>query len=105
MRITRMVTGPDGHNMFNEIDVYGESGGGSTETIQLPHTSKAYITTLVQDYNTRRDPTPHHHKRQYIIILQGAMEVTLQNGDKRVVAPGVYRTRFLGHTFTLRGMA
>ena len=88
MRITRMITGPDGKNCFEQIEVQPESSGSGTEAILLPHTTKARITTLLPDFNVKRSPTPHHHKRQYIVILQGAMEVSLLNGDKRVIGAG-----------------
>ena len=85
MKIIKLYTGRDNKSYFEEIDM-------GTETEQpLGHYSKQYPATGIQfrefeqgaHYDWHNAPQP-----QYIIYLEGEVEVETSGGEKYIFKPG-----------------
>jgi hypothetical protein len=83
-KITRLFTGDDGQSHFEDIDIEMEPNivGHISETFSATglvfrETSAAY------DYDFHVAP-----RKQYVVNLDGAVEITVGSGDKRVMGAG-----------------
>ena len=86
MKITRIYTGDDGQSHFEDIVV--ELGVNANKTGQVSDRFNA--TGLIfretsgdYDYDFHNAP-----RRQYIVNLDGAVEITVGSGEKRVLSAG-----------------
>ncbi len=84
MKATRLFTGEDGQSHFEDIDIpiiFGSWGGGSSEPIEVQNIIFGEIEiTEVPKHNP---PCP-----QYVIMLQGAMEIEIGDGTRRIFKEG-----------------
>ncbi len=99
MSTHRLFTGPDGQSHIEEIDFEVEPGwkaGLATKDI-------AFRSTPVGNFSDWH-PAP---RRQFVIILSGALEIGLGDGTKQVFGPGSARlvedTTGQGHTTAVYG--
>jgi len=83
-KITRLFTGDDGQSHFEDIDIEMEPNivGHISETFHATglvfrETSESY------DYDFHNAPA-----RQYVVNLDGAVEITVGSGEKRVFEAG-----------------
>ena len=86
MKVTRMYSGDDGQTHFEDIEVELSDRGkdkGKVSTLE-PATGIIFRRTEGNyDYDWHNAP-----RRQYIIPLDGQVEITIGDGSKRVFGPG-----------------
>ena len=84
-KVTRLYTGTDGESHFEDIEIpvenKHESGLLSSETIK----ATGMVFQEVREYNNMWHHAPH---RQFVVILEGGIEVELGDGTKRHFGPG-----------------
>ena len=80
MRVTRISTGSDGETHFSEIEIrLSESGSIGRLSEIVPATGVIFRETP-PDYDYEWHPAP---RRQYIVLLDGAIEITVGDGETR----------------------
>ena len=84
MKVTRVYTGDDGKSHFEDIDYeLHESGVGLLSDL-IP--AKGMILRETPGtYDLDFHPAP---RRQYVINLDAAVEITVGDGSKRIIGPG-----------------
>ena len=84
MHVTRIYTGSDNQSHFEDLEVeLGLNRVGSISEL-IPATGVIFRETGGDyDYDFH-NPT----RRQYVVNLDGAVEITVGNGDKRVFGAG-----------------
>ena len=98
MKVTRIYTGDDKRSHFEDIEV--EIGSEILEGLIseiIPATGLIFRETGGDyDYDFHNAP-----RRQYIVNLDGAVEITVGSGEKRILGPGevflVEDTKGQGH--------
>lgn len=84
MKVTRVFTGPDGKSHFEDIDyALSESGVGLLSEL-IPVKGMIFRETP-GNYDLDFHPAP---RRQYIVNLDAAVEITVGDGSKRVIGAG-----------------
>ena len=84
MKVTRVYTGDDGRSHFGEIKI--ELGPNV-----VGHVSELFDATGVKFRETTGDYDYDFHnapRRQYVVNLDGAVEITVGSGEKRVLGAG-----------------
>ena len=84
MKVTRVYTGDDGQSHFGEIEI--EMGPNV-----VGHVSELFDATGVKFRETSGDYDYDFHnapRRQYVVNLDGAVEITVGSGEKRVLGAG-----------------
>lgn len=85
MRIHNLYAGPDGESHFRDIEVEWESNQpGGRLSGRRPATGVIFRRTE-GDYDLDWHPAP---RRQYIVNLDSAVEITASDGETRVIGPG-----------------
>jgi hypothetical protein len=85
MKVTRLYTGPDGESRFEDIDVPLEDKG-SIGRLSAPQPATGIIFRETEpSYDYDWHPAP---QRQYIIMLEGELEIEAGDGSKRHFSPG-----------------
>lgn len=80
MRITRISTGSDGTTHFNDVEIPLKDAGSIGRLSQtLPATGVVFRETPA-DYDYDWHPAP---RRQYIVLLDGEIEITVGDGETR----------------------
>ena len=85
MRITRLYTGDDGESHFEEIDI-PLTDSGEIGALSEPFKATGIIfreTSGDYDYAWHNAPT-----RQFILMLEGKVEIEVGSGEKRVFCDG-----------------
>lgn len=85
LTVTRIYTGDDNQSHFEELEIELEDAG------PVGHLSKTYPATGIIFRETDGDYDFDWHnapQRQYIIVLEGMLEVTIGDGTKRVFQAG-----------------
>jgi hypothetical protein len=85
MQITRLYTGPDGESHFEDIEIpLSDAGPIGQLSERLAATGIIFRTTGPEyDYTWHTAP-----QRQYIIMLDGAVDVEIGDGTIRRFEPG-----------------
>jgi len=84
MKIARIYTGDDNKSHFDEIEIEIASSLSGLVSELIPATGVIFRETGANyDYDFHNAP-----RRQYVVNLDGAVEITLGSGDKRVFGPG-----------------
>jgi hypothetical protein len=85
MKIHRLYADKNGESHFQDVEIeYAESTRAGRLSKRMP--ANGIIFREVQpDYDLDWHPAP---RRQYIINLDGAVEITASDGEKRVIGPG-----------------
>jgi hypothetical protein len=85
MKITRIYTGDDNESHFEEVEI-PLAAGGFAGLISEPVAAKDVIfreTGPDYDLDFHRAP-----RRQYVVNLNGSVEIEVGSGEKRVLGPG-----------------
>ncbi len=96
MRIVRIYTGSDGESHFEEQDLRVEREGDRWHSVLMEATGVRFRETD-GDYYCDWHNTPH---RQFMIILEGELEIQVGDGSSRRFGPGDF---FLAEDKTGRG--
>jgi hypothetical protein len=85
MKITRLYVDAQGETHFDETEVeWKEQNKGGRMSARLPATGIIFRQSPADyDYDWHNAP-----RRQYIINLDAAVEITVSDGEKRVIGPG-----------------
>jgi hypothetical protein len=85
MKITRLYTDPNGESRFEDMDIALEDAGeiGRLSTL-IPATGVIFRETD-PDYDYDWHPAP---RRQFIVMLQGTVEIETGDGARRRFGPG-----------------
>ena len=85
MKVTRIYTGKDGESHFEDIDIPLDSG---EPTERMSELIKATGIILRQTSGSF-DATWHHApRRQFVINLEGKVEIIVGDGTSRILGPG-----------------
>ena len=85
MRIHNLYTDADGESHFRDIDVeWKQQTRGGLLSERLPATGIIF-RQVPPDYDLDWHPAP---RRQYIINLDAAVEITASDGEARVIGAG-----------------
>lgn len=85
MQITRLFTGADGESHFEDLDIaLGDGGPIGQLSAPTPATGIIFRETGADyDYSWHNAP-----RRQFIITLEGAVEIEIGDGTRRTFGPG-----------------
>ena len=85
MKITRVYTGDDGESHFEDVEVeYGPLNNQASNSELQPATGVIFRKTA-GDFDWDFHTAP---RRQYVVILQGIMEVEVSDGSTHRINPG-----------------
>ena len=80
MRVTRISTGADGETHFSDLEIpLKDAGSIGRLSPMLPATGVVFRETPA-DYDSDWHPAP---RRQYIVLLDGHIEITVGDGETR----------------------
>lgn len=85
MKITRLYTGADGESHFEDIEIALEDAGNIGELSELEETTGIIFRETGADYDYDWHNAP---RRQYIIMLEGAVDVEVGDGTVRRFGTG-----------------
>ncbi len=85
MKISRIFTGSDGESHFEDIDIPLESTGGVDRRSELMKATGITFGELDSDYKNDWHNAP---RRQFVITLEGEVEIVIGDGTKRQFGPG-----------------
>lgn len=85
MQITRLYTGADGESHFEEIEISLSDAGPIGQLSQQLAATGIIFRTTSPDYDYTWHNAP---RRQYIIMLDGAVDVEIGDGTIRRFGPG-----------------
>ena len=98
MKITRLYTGDDGESHFGELEIAMQDTGRNAGIVsKILDATGLFFRDTKADYNLDWHPAP---RRQYIIILEGEVEIEVGDGTRRRFGPGDV---FLAEDLTGRG--
>lgn len=84
MKIARIYTGDDGESHFDEIEIEISPGRSGLVSEIVPTTGVIFRKTDGDyDYDSHNAP-----RRQYVVNLDGAVEITVGSGESRIFGPG-----------------
>jgi len=85
MHIIRIFTDEDGKSNFEDVEIELESGGEIGKLSKLQKTTGIIFreTPAEYDYDWHNAP-----QRQYIIMLDAGVEITVGSGETRIINPG-----------------
>ncbi len=84
MKVTRVYTGDDGKSHFEDIE-YGLSPSGIGLLSEVIPAKGMVLRETPADYDLDFHPAP---RRQFVINLDAAVEITVGDGSKRVIEAG-----------------
>ena len=84
MKVTRIYTGDDGQSHFEDIE-YDLSASAAGRVSELIPAQGMILRETPGDYNLDFHPAP---RRQFVINLDAAVEISVGDGTKRVFGPG-----------------
>ena len=80
MRVTRIATGADGETHFSDVEIpLADAGAIGRLSGVVPATGVIFRETPA-DYDYDWHPAP---RRQYIVLLDGEIEITVGDGETR----------------------
>ena len=85
MKITRIFTGEDEQSHFEEIDIPLFDQGDIGRLSEIFSASGVIFQENPGDYNYQWHNAP---RRQYIVMLEGSVEIEIGDGTRRVFHPG-----------------
>ena len=85
MKYTRIYTGADGLSHFQDVEVPLKATEGGQETSDLMKTTGIIFRFTGADYDYGWHNAP---RRQFVINLEGSVEITASDGTKRILGPG-----------------
>ena len=84
MKVTRIYTGDDGQSHFDDVE-YDLTASGVGMVSKLIPATGMILRETPGDYDLDFHPAP---RRQFVINLDAAVEITAGDGTKRVFGPG-----------------
>jgi hypothetical protein len=85
MQVVRLYTGDDGESHFEELELsYDQVVSGERATVLQAATGVQFRNTPAGDFSDWHTAG----RRQYVITLEGQVEIGLGDGTKRVFGPG-----------------
>jgi hypothetical protein len=85
MKITRIYSGSDGESHFEDIEIPLENKGDIGKLSQLVKATGIIFRETPADYNFDWHTAP---QRQYVVNLDGSVEIEVGDGTKRILKPG-----------------
>ena len=85
MKVTRFYTGSDGESHFEDIDVPIENTVGADRRSELMKATGIVFRETGGEYNLDWHNAP---RRQFIIVLEGEVEIVVSDGTERQFGPG-----------------
>lgn len=85
MQITRLYTGEDGESHFEDIEIPLKQAGNIGRLSELEEATGIIFRETGPDYDYNWHNAP---RRQYIIMLDGAVDVEIGNGTVRRFSTG-----------------
>lgn len=85
MRITRVYTGEDGESHFEDVELPLEDRGAIGRLSELVKATGIVFRETDADYALGFHNAP---RRQYVINLEGSVELEVGDGTRRVLGPG-----------------
>lgn len=85
MKVTRLYTGDDGESHFEDIEIPLEDAGEIGRLSELEEATGIIFRETSQDYDYDWHNAP---RRQYIIMLDGAVDVEIGDGTVRRFSTG-----------------
>ena len=85
MKITRIYTGPDGESHFEDIDISLDNVVGSQKMSKLKNATGIIFRETSGEYDLNFHNAP---RRQFIITLEGQVELVVGDGTSRILGPG-----------------
>lgn len=85
MKVTRLYTGPDGESHFEDIDIPLRDMGGVDRRSELMAATGILFRETGAGYNLDYHRAP---RRQFIIMLEGKVEIVVGDGTERQFGPG-----------------
>lgn len=80
MHVTRISTGPDGETHFGDVEVPLSDAGSIGRLSEVVLATGVVFRETPADYDYDWHPAP---RRQYIVLLDGAIEITVGDGETR----------------------
>lgn len=84
MKVTHLYTGADGESHFEDIDIPVE-GIGAEKLSETMRATGVIFRETTGGYNLDWHPAP---RRQFVINLEGQVELVVPDGTKRILGPG-----------------
>ncbi len=85
MKVTRLYTGSDDESHFEDIDIPLNATGGADRRSELKKATGIILRETSGEYNLNWHNAP---RRQFIINLEGQVEITIGDGTMRRFGPG-----------------
>ena len=85
MKITRVYTGPDNQSHFEDVDIQLKDGGMVGQVSELIQATGVIFRHTSGDYDLDFHNAP---RRQYVVMLDGEVEIEIGDGTKRVLGTG-----------------
>ena len=85
MHITRIFTGADGESHFEDIEIELEDGGPIGKLSKFQKATGVIFRETPADYDYDWHNAP---EKQYIIMLDSGVEITVGSGETRTINPG-----------------
>ena len=85
MKVTRVYTGTDNQSHFEEVDIPLKAGGRIGQLSDLIPATGVIFRETGGDYDLDFHNAP---RRQYVVMLEGEVEIEIGDGTKRVLGTG-----------------
>lgn len=85
MKITRIYSGADGESHFENIEIPLKPGGNFGRLSEIFPVTGMIFRETGADYDYDWHPAP---RRQFIIMLDAGVEITVGDGTQRVIEAG-----------------
>ena len=85
MKVTHLYTGTDGESHFEDLDIPLDSGESAEKLSKTIKATGIILRETSGAYNLDWHPAP---RRQFVINLEGKVELIVKDGTKRILGPG-----------------
>ena len=85
MKITRLYTGDDGQSHFEDIEIPLQDHGDIGQLSEIYGVKGVIFRENPGDYHYQWHNAPC---RQYIVMLEGSLDVEIGDGSRRIFKPG-----------------
>jgi hypothetical protein len=85
LKVTRLYTGKDGNSHFEDLDIPLDIIDGAQRYSKTFSATGMILRETEGSYDLDFHPAP---RRQFVINLEGKVELIVPSGDKRILGPG-----------------
>lgn len=85
MKFVQLYTGEDGESHFRDVEVEMKDAGSRGQNSELTKATGIFFSISGADYHLDWHNAP---RRQFVIILEGEVEITASDGTRRQLRPG-----------------